>query len=280
MRKLPWLVRATSKRIFAKLFHVPKKSAADIGPSDRSMYHLAHQKAELFSRHLSSTYGDQKGQVAYLINNVFDYQHNGLPHCGFFVDLACGDGVEISNTYFLESHLGWTGILIEPNPEFAEQVKRVRSSRLVQSVVSDVEGAVVKFRVDNGLLGGIVAPNTDNNETTRGEELLSAQIIEMRTRTLAGILDEFEAPRKIDFLSLDVEGAEELVLANFPFDEYQFRCIAVERPSPTLDILLDKNGYRQVAHLHYDVIYVHGEHLDGVNFSPSTSFAFTPRKDW
>lgn len=41
-----------------------------------------------------------------------------------------------------------------------------------------------------------------------------------------------------------------------------------------------KNDYRQVAHLMYDVIYVHKDFLDEVNFDPHIKFAFTPRKNW
>lgn len=53
------------------------------------------------------TYGDQKGQVDFLINNVLNYEKNGLMENGFFVDLACADGVTINNTYFLEEYLGF-----------------------------------------------------------------------------------------------------------------------------------------------------------------------------
>jgi len=93
-------------------------------------------------------------------------------------------------------------------------------------------------------------------------------------------LDQIGAPVMIEFLSLDVEGAEFLVLKNFPFEDRKFRCIALERPSPKLDILLDSHGYRQVAHLSYDVIYVHSDYLNEVNFSPKCKFMFTPPKDW
>jgi len=52
--------------------------------------------------HLKFTYGDQKGQVEFLVNNVLNYEKNGLMKDGFFIDLACADGVTINNTYFLE----------------------------------------------------------------------------------------------------------------------------------------------------------------------------------
>ena len=38
----------------------------------------------LLNRHLRLTYGDQKGQVEYLINNVLNYEKNGLYKNGFY----------------------------------------------------------------------------------------------------------------------------------------------------------------------------------------------------
>ena len=69
-------------------------------------------------------------------------------------------------------------------------------------------------------------------------------------------------------------------MKEFPFDRYKFRCMAIERPNESLDLLLEENGYRQAAHLTDDVIFVHKDFLAEVNFDPKVRFAFTPRKDW
>jgi hypothetical protein len=244
---------------------------------------FARQRAEsatLLARHAERTYGDQKGQVDILINCVFDYGSRGLRRDGYFVDLACADGVTISNTRFLERHLGWRGLLFEPNPKFHESIAAHRSSPLVTKCVTDRVGSSVRFRIDNDMLGGIVSDETDNSPAMRGEELKAAEILEIETTTLAHELDRVEAPQVIDFLSLDIEGAEWIALRSFPFERYRFRCMTIERPTPELDLLLDRHGYRQVAHLKYDVVYVHQIDLPDVNLSPSLRFAFTPPKDW
>lgn len=226
------------------------------------------------------TFGDQKGVVDFLINSVFDYGSCGLPRNGFFVDLAAGDGVGLSNTYFLEKYLGWRGILIEPNPGFLDNIREKRVCPVETAPIGARDGEVIAFRIDNGYLGGVVSEFADNSQAIRGKELKSATLLNLKTKTLATVLSEQRAPSLIDFLSLDVEGYEETVLAVFPFDDYKFRCMTVERPSPQLDLLLDEKGYRQVAHIRYDVIYVHKDFLDAVNFQPNLKFAFTPKKDW
>jgi hypothetical protein len=240
----------------------------------------ANANANLLSKHLKYTYGDQKGQVDFLINNVFDYENNGLPKCGFFVDLACGDGLWVNNTYFLEKHLGWSGLLFEANPRYKDTIIKNRSSKLVTDCVTDEKGSTVRFRIDNGILGGIVSDETDNSEQIRGSQLKSAEIINISTTSLESELDAVNAPALIDFLSLDIEGAEWIAMRTFPFDRYRFKCMTVERPNKALDMLLEKNGYRQVAHLSFDVVYVHNDFMQGVNFNPNVKFAFTMKKDW
>ena len=113
---------------------------------------------------IKSTFGDQKGQVDFLINNVFDYEKKGLAKSGFFVDLGCADGITINNTYFLERYLGWNGILFEPNPAYKNNIQKFRKAKLITDCVSDRVGDKVSFRIDNGMLGGIVSKETDNNE--------------------------------------------------------------------------------------------------------------------
>jgi len=234
----------------------------------------------LLKKHLRFTYGDQKGQVEYLINNVFNYELNGLKKNGYFIDLACADGVKINNTLFLEKYLDWTGLLFESNPYFYESINKNRTSTHIPECIYDVAGEEVEFRIDNGMLGGIVSNETDNSLRTRGEELKYAEIIKVKTTTLEVEFEKNDVPKIIDYMSLDIEGAEYIALRNFPFNLYKFRCISIERPTKELDLFLDKNEYRQVKHLKNDVIYVHKDYLTQVNHEPLLKFAFTPRKKW
>ena len=265
------------QKIRSFLIKLLSTSSEGFTPRDET---LDRRNKNLLIDHLKYTYGDQKGQVDFLINNVFNYERSGLKRNGFFVDLACADGVNINNSYFLEKYLGWTGLLFEPNPGYKESINAHRTSPLVTECVTDSPNDTVRFRIDNGMLGGIVSDDTDNNDRIRGDELTKAKVIEIATTTLLLELDKIHAPKIIDFLSLDIEGAEWIALRNFDFNKYKFVCMAIERPNESLDMLLEKHGYRQVAHLLYDVIYVHIDFLEGVNFLPNIKFAFTPPKDW
>ena len=66
------------------------------------------------------------------------------------------------------------------------------------------------------------------------------------------------APHQIDFLSLDVEGAEEFVMRGFPFKDYGVSLINIESASPSLQTLLVSNGFKMIARLgKEDTLWAH-----------------------
>src|SRR5712692_7860611 len=57
---------------------------------------------------------------------------------GVFLDVGCASPIQDSNTYYLEKHLGWSGIAIDALPEFAQPWLRKRPrSRFFNFFVSD-----------------------------------------------------------------------------------------------------------------------------------------------
>ena len=63
---------------------------------------------------------------------------------GFFIELGAMDGVVYSNTKFFEDDMGWTGILLEPEPV---QFKRLKVNRpnciTLDYAVSETDGEVL-----------------------------------------------------------------------------------------------------------------------------------------
>ena len=234
-------------------------------------------KAENFHDPLNS----QKGQVRFLLEIVFNYKFNGLKRNGYFVDLAAGQPKELSNTYFIERYLNWEGLLIDGNPLFAKKLRAERRNKVLEEIVYSENNKEVKFRIDNGELGGIVGDEFDNNKKFRSDELANAKIITSRTKTLNQILVENNAPKEMDYLSLDIEGGEYEALKNFDFKQYKWKFLTIERPNLELDLLLDKNGYIQVFHSSFDTFYIHKDFIrfaDMANIKPQ--FLITPRKNW
>jgi len=184
---------------------------------------------------------------------------------GFFIELGATDGVSLSNTFFFEKERGWNGICIEPNPAYHLELVKNRKSRICLHCVSDKDNNEIEFSVCGPASGAV---------STAGPFTNSDQIIKVKTKTMKTILEDYNAPKIIDYLSLDVEGHEYEVLKNFPFDEYKIRCLTVEHNEPhvgpemrlRLRALLETNGYRFVkgnddvqgwGHGPIDDFYVH-----------------------
>jgi FkbM family methyltransferase len=69
----------------------------------------------------------------------------------------------------------------------------------------------------------------------------------VKTISLEDLLDKYDAPAEIDYLSIDTEGSEYDILSAFNFDKYRFRVITCEHNhAPQREkilSLLTKNGY-------------------------------------
>ena len=99
-----------------------------------------------------------------------------------------------------------------------------------------------------------IKPSEDSGSSSGG-----VQQVTRTTVTLQDILRMFSAPKVIEYLSLDIEGAEHIVLENFPFDEYTFLSLSVERPKDSLVAQLKENGYVYLKDHgpHGDQFYIH-----------------------
>jgi len=159
----------------------------------------------------------------------------GNKRSGFFIDLAANEPVSISNTLALERDFGWNGLCIEGNPHWWFPLSH-RKCDLVGAVISDYDDESILFSGQNNGLAGIVNPAFDNQDRAGANVKHGV--------SFSTVLSMFGVPRTIDYLSLDVEGAEFAIMENFPFEAYNIRVITVERPSDKLKQLLSKHGYR------------------------------------
>lgn len=175
---------------------------------------------------------------------------------GYFVEIGGGDGRTHSNSYILERDYEWSGVIVEANQQYCTQIKNLRKCECINACV---DGDVKKVNfLPAGYLGGIIAEDTDYTMRLRAWFIKrnSANVQILQTRTLVDILDEINAPNVIDYLSIDVEGAELRILGDFDFEKYSFLSMTIERPSGELHKTLINNGYVLHKTYLYDGFYV------------------------
>jgi FkbM family methyltransferase len=192
---------------------------------------------------------------------------------GFFVELGANDGFTASNTLYFEQKMNWRGVLVEPSPNLflscifyrnklgnsiycnacvpfgyedkyvdIEYAYLMSTSKNLDSDIPDKESFMEKAR-----------ENTDKYQ--RNLRFGSSAC------TLTSILDQSNAPTTIDFLSLDVEGAELDVLKGVNFKKYIFNYILVEcRDIKRLSEYLAIHGYVVVDKLSFhDYLFMHSK---------------------
>ncbi|MDM9625965.1 FkbM family methyltransferase [Rhizobium sp. S152] len=169
---------------------------------------------------------------------------------GFFVEVGAYDGKHFSNTYMLESEYGWSGILAEPNPLFSEEIRGSRTSPLCVAPVDATSGRAVKMRFvrDAPALSGMAElAHKDLHAKARSKDSLE---IMQNTISLNDLLAQNNAPRDIDFISIDTEGNEPDIMSTFDFGRYNVRLFSIEHNHTDADAKLDKiilpKGYERV----------------------------------
>lgn len=162
-------------------------------------------------------------KISQLGADMWVYSHFQKGYKGVFVDVGCADGQYISNTWFLEK-MGWSGVAIDANPRNFECRT---NTKVVKSVVSDVKNKDVEFLIPtmHDDFAGITDKLGKFKETLLK---LESDRIMMKTSLLVDILKENETSKRIDYISLDIEGSEFDVLSTFPFDQYEIGLITVE----------------------------------------------------
>lgn len=128
----------------------------------------------------------------------------------YFLDVGAFDGIHFSNTYYLETILGWQGLCVEASADSFRSLSQNRRCNCANIVISSHNG-ILQFQ-ENGMGGCVV--------TDGGEPLHAA--------TLETVMREYGCPPLIDYVSLDIEGSEYDALLGFPFHSFKARLWTIE----------------------------------------------------
>jgi FkbM family methyltransferase len=184
---------------------------------------------------------------------------------GYYVEFGADDGVQNSNSYFLNKIFGWSGLLAEPNPERFKELKRNRQNDYVSNALiwreKDVE---LQFTIAGQL--STISDFGESDFMKDERKSVSTKKMKFLTTDLESVLNNANAPKHIDFLSIDTEGSEFDILEKFNFDKYIFKVICVEHNNNEenknkLDSLFIRNGYKQDLNFAggVDAFYVYQE---------------------
>ena len=172
----------------------------------------------------------------------------GLKEPGFFVEFGAADGQALSNSYILEKHFGWSGILCEPSKSWHQALRKNRKCTIDTRCVYSASGEKISF--SENYLGELSAITEYAEPSSHGLLKRTTSSYEVETISLQDLLVTHDAPKFIEFLSIDTEGSEFEILKNFNFQSFRFGAICVEHnfadTREKINGLLLANGYQQV----------------------------------
>ena len=178
---------------------------------------------------------------------------------GFFVEFGADDGVTLSNTFLLERDFNWKGIVCEPSIVSREKLIASRDCYIDLNCVTDKSGEVVSFIETGRGLSSIEKYAYDDMWADTRKE---GYAYEVTTISLLDLLNKYDAPDVIDYLSIDTEGSELDILTAYDFSRI-FKVITVEHNytdnrEKIHDLLISKGYVRIMEDLSkWDDWYVH-----------------------
>lgn len=185
----------------------------------------------------------QLGQDVY----VMDFLNNKKN--GYFVEIGVGTGKLISNTYLMEKHYEWTGLLCEANIYNVRSIQEIRSAPVECCPIWSSTGEdLVFFNCEIQDLSGV---EQCFNENVARRKLQNK--ITLKSISLNDALEKHHAPKEIDYISIDTEGSEYEIIKAFDFNKYKVSIWSVEHNTPwrndgieylnSIRSIMESNGY-------------------------------------
>lgn len=181
---------------------------------------------------------------------------------GFFLEIGSWHGELISQTAYLEREKQWLGLCCDPFPKGFED----RNCMLCDKAISKdgKKRDFIKVSVDRRY-GGDVSYFSGFKDTLKYhwpviKEHCDYEELEVDTITIDDLYKQYNLPQYIEFLSVDVEGAELEIFESIDFKKYSFGLIVFEHNGDeavkkAIGKILILNGYSLYKSLSEDDIY-------------------------
>ena len=168
---------------------------------------------------------------------------------GYFVEFGATNGIDLSNTYLLETEFSWKGILVEPANTWKLKLNENRPNAFIETlcVWKDSNSLLTFNETDSPELSTIDIFSGNDDWYVNARKI--GKKYEVQTISLNDLLRKYQAPKYIDYLSIDTEGSEYEILKAFNFSEYNIGIITIEHNyTPQREMifeLLTSQGYKK-----------------------------------
>jgi FkbM family methyltransferase len=225
---LVWLVAIAACRAEAPAPVGPPPQQAPAAQKPQPNAVVSSTELEAFRKKYGPDHYSER-EEEWMIRDYFQDKRDGV-----FVDVGANHYKFASKTYYLESKLGWSGLAIEPQKQFAEEYAKFRPrTKFLPFFVSDRSNETAKLYVLRK--SSMVASSNREFVKQFGEP---DEVRDVPTITLNDLF-RAEAIKKIDLLSIDIELHEPQALRGLDLARFKPALVCIEGLPPVRQQILD-----------------------------------------
>lgn len=211
-----------------------------------ALLNVTDEKDRAFLLDAAKHLGESKSQ---LLQDLFALHVLKEKPAGYFVEFGATNGVTLSNTHILEKRFGWSGVLAEPARCWTNALRTNRNCAIDLRCVWTKTGEKLVFLEASDAELSTIQPFAGRD--AHADNRLNSEKYEVETVSLTDLLLAHDAPHRIDYLSIDTEGSEYMILSHFDFDAFDIQVLTIEHNYAQPDreqirLLMSSKGYERV----------------------------------
>jgi len=191
-----------------------------------------NQYDKIFINYYSYILTNRKLSKSQLFQDLFVLYFLKNKKNGTFLEFGATNGFEMSNSFTLEHDFQWQGVLAEPSPQWHKQLKKNRpKSTIIKECIYSETGKNLDFFVsDQGVFSTLEEfKNSDissmpGNTKARNESGYNHKV---KTISLNDVFIKHFNGSPIDYMSVDTEGSELIILEKFDFGRFSPKVVTV-----------------------------------------------------
>ena len=190
-----------------------------------------------------------------------------------FFEFGATNGIDLSNSYILETLLNWKGALSEPSPQWHSELKKNRPNiNIITDCIWSESKKELDFFVSNV---GVFSTLNDFKESDKismpgntSARVKNGKIVSVKTISLNHVIEKEFKFKTPSYISVDTEGSEYEILKVFDFKRFRPIVFTIEHNFTELQLKIDElmiaNDYVRVFKkiTAFDAWYISREAFD------------------
>ncbi len=172
-----------------------------------------------------------------------------------FLEFGATNGLDLSNSYFLENHLKWKGVLSEPSPQWHESLKKNRiNSTIITKCVWKKSNEELNFFLSDIGAYSTIESYIDNEIKSMPDNAIArkkgGKFIKVKTISLNDLIKDYFQNKSPSYISIDTEGSEFEILKALDFKKFRPIVFTIEHNftnyEKKIDDLMNSNNYIRI----------------------------------